>query len=79
MKYPVVYLIKYKTSDYEYHHLVRGSFKYYESAMRKVEELRADQMVTKIVVMKRVEGRGKRVYCWEEGFETVYLNNGNHN
>lgn len=74
MKYQTRYYIKYETSDHEYPHLVRGIFKYLDSAMNKVDELKRDRMVTKIV-MKVSHGRQTAVKCyvWDRGFEAIYL------
>lgn len=73
MKYPTRYYIKYETSDYEYPHLVRGIFKYLDTAMSKVEELKQDRTVTKIVMkVSHEKHTAVKCYVWDKGFEVLY-------
>lgn len=72
-KYDSTYSIKYKTFGYPYYHLVNGSFKIFESAMQKVEEIKADESVREVVLSKRTGYHHAKMYKWDNGFETIYL------
>lgn len=74
MKCQTRYYIKYETSDYEYPHLIKGTFKYLESALKKVEELKKDHLVIRIVMKVSInKSTAVKCYVWDKGFEVIYL------
>ena len=69
-----VYLVKYRVENEPHYQIVHSNFRFEESAMKKVEEIRKSMPISEIIVNKRNGYKSTKVYSWCDGFEAVYLN-----
>ena len=76
--YDTIYSIKFCSLASPYFQLVNGNFRHLDAAYKKIDELRQDKSVSKIVLSSRRK-KGDRIlefkkeYTWEPGFEVIYL------
>ena len=69
-----VFLIRYRVDNEPFYKIVNSNFKFEENAMKKVRELRQDKSVSEVVVNKRQGYKNTKIYSWDNGFESIYLN-----
>ena len=69
-----LYMMKFLSTESPYYQIVRGNFRFYESALEKANELKQDPTILKIEIRKRNDREVHKMYKWDRsGFETIYL------
>lgn len=71
MTYKTTWNIRYRTTDYEWYRIYKGYFRKEDAAYEKIEELKRDQNVTEIILIKKDVNNITKPYKWSNGFEVV--------